>query len=171
MEAQQISTKGTDTRLMEFDTVASDQFDTKSKNEKIITFINGRKRSKRDSSESAKRPKEWQDYLNRMLNYEMWQESLTYIWRHYEEYERFRLSIKEIVEIYINENIIVNLLDINKWLVKEYTPYDSINILPSLVDIGGEIFKDARSTNELETKSINAFIQMKAKTLLFKELK
>ena len=90
MEAQQISTKGTDTRFMEFDTVASDQFDTKSKNEKIIAFINGRKRSKRDSSESAKRPKEWQDYLNRMLNYEMWQESLTYIWRHYEEYERFR---------------------------------------------------------------------------------
>lgn len=168
MEGLKVSPKGTDPRLMEFDTVSSDQFDTKNKNEKIITLINGRKQSRRDSSESAKGPREWQDYFGRMLSYQAQQEPLTYTWRDYEEYERFKLSVKEIVEAYINENIMVNLLDINKWLVKEYTPYNAISLLHSLVDIGREIFKDARSRNELESKSINAFVRSKAKTISFK---
>jgi hypothetical protein len=170
MEALQISTKSTDNQLIEFDTVASQQFDTKPKNEKIINLINTKKQLKRDSSESSKRLEQLLDYLNHTLDYQAWQESLTYIWQPYKEFEQFRLSIKEIVETYMSENIMLNL-DINKWLVKEYAPYDSINLLHSLVDIGREIFKDARSTNELEDKSINAFFQKKAKTIHFKELK
>ena len=67
--------------------------------------------------------------------------------------------------MYINENKVSNLEKINEWLVKEYTVYNSIELLHSLVDTEKEIFRDARPRNELESKSINAFIQSKAKTI------
>jgi flagellar biosynthesis regulator FlbT len=98
----------------------------------------------------------------------VWDKSLTYSWWVFEEYEQFKLSIKEIIEAYINENIVDNLLSINEWLVKEYTPYNAIDLLQSFVDIGGEIFKDARPRNELESKSIDAFVRSKAKTISLK---
>jgi len=93
----------------------------------------------------------------------------TYPWILYTTSIVFEKTIEKIISTYKKENIIHNL-DINDLFVREYPPHDSINVLHSLVDIGEEIFKDARPRNELEEKIINDFVRSKAKILSSKKL-
>ena len=158
MEAAEALTLNTDMQLKEYDTSTSEKFDTKNKNRKILSLIYEKIRRKRDSSESTEEWT-WDDYYGQQMP------QVSYVWTDVEQFDRLLSGIKEIIEVYINENKVSNLEKINEWLVKEYTVYNSIELLHSLVDTGKEIFRDARPRNELESKSINAFIQSKAKTI------
>ena len=158
MEAAEALTLNTDMQLKEYDTSTSEKFETKNKNRKILSLIYEKIRRKRGSSESTEEWT-WDDYYGQQMP------QISYVWTDVEQFDRLLSGIKEIIEVYINENKVSNLEKINEWLVKEYTVYNSIELLHSLVDTGKEIFRDARPRNELESKSINAFIQSKAKTI------
>lgn len=71
---------------------------------------------------------------------------------------------EDIIGSYKAENI-VHMLDINNRFVREYTHVNSLNILHSLIDIGTEIFKNARPRNDYESRKINEFIRSKARTI------
>lgn len=95
--------------------------------------------------------------------------SLTYSWMHFASSDVFEKTVEEIISVYKKENTVHNL-DINNLFVREYTPHVSLNLLHSLVDIGKQIFKDARPRNELEAKIIDDFVRSKTRVISSKQL-
>ena len=75
----------------------------------------------------------------------------------------------DIVEFYKLESIDSNL-NIKDLFIKEYEPNASINILHSLINIGSEIFQDARPSNAEESKIVKGFVRSKSKLISSKKL-
>ncbi|MFH1136441.1 MAG: hypothetical protein V1816_10205 [Pseudomonadota bacterium] len=70
----------------------------------------------------------------------------------------------KVIESYKRENT-VHMLNINSVFVKEYTPQISLEIFQSFIDIGTQMFKDARPKTEYEAKIVKNFVSSKAKTI------
>lgn len=144
----------------EFNTVAMGEFGTKHRNQKVGGFRCSKIQGEKDSSMSSS----WstiEDYLSYgIASYGIDQISQTCSRAFYNPPE----VLEEIISIYKNENIAHNL-NINDLFVREYKPHTEINLLHSLVDIGNEIFKDARPRNEVEAKIINDFVRSKTKVI------
>lgn len=145
-------------------TLSGEEYDIKRKNDKVFGVRCTRMQGKKDSSLSSK----WEDvneYLSCGLN------SLRRAWTPFADCwtilltsAPFEQAAEDIIETYKAENL-VHMLDINNLFVREYTPLSSIDVFHSLVDIGEEIFRDARPRNEDESKRIDDFVRSKAKTI------
>ena len=190
MEPTQLARSSANYDVNEFGSVTSERFDARTRNAKIINFITTRKRPVKGSSECSKLPDKCSAYLDQKHIDQSWlyewlscldQKSqvdlcerwqpLTYIWTDYSEYEVFASkSIKEIIEARYYESII-DKLDVNKWVVKEYTTGDALKVLHSILDVGKEIFDDSRPRTEMEARAVNSFFNKKARTIHYKELK
>lgn len=74
-----------------------------------------------------------------------------------------RKEIKELINEYNDRNF-------KEYFIVEYSFPNSLNLIDSLIGIGNELFKDARSRNELESKSIDDFFRSKARTIFRKKI-
>ena len=151
--------------LNELNTAASGFLDTKQRNQKVNGLHCARIQRKKGSSNSSF----WEtveEYLSCNLEEEV---SYFHPWVYYTVFGNFDKTVEELISTYKNENLAHNL-DINRLYIKEYTSYASINLLHSIVNIGEQIFKDARPRNELEEKFINSFVSSKSKVLSHRQL-
>lgn len=154
-----------------FDTPDLEKYDTKKKNEKILSLMKAQVYWKEASSESRK----WEelgDFVKVHYYGGLWREPPSHAWTvHTDELLGAPIvpNAKEIIETYKAENLIINL-DINSLYVKEYTPFDSIKLFHEIVDIGNQIFKDARSSSILEEKAIDSYFRSKTRAIRYKEL-
>jgi hypothetical protein len=162
-------------RESKFDTLDVEKFDTQNKNGKILSLItNAKRRCKEASSENQKWEEiESHENFGRIHYYlGIWREPRMHLWKgHTDDLGECLLAsdLREIIETYKKENLIINL-DINNLYVTEYTPHDSIKLLHQIVDIGKEIFKDARPSNVSEEKAIDTYFRSKTRTIHYKEL-
>ena len=143
----------------EYDT----EYDTKIRNQKVLGFRCATIQKSNDSSISST----WatvDDYLIFASSYlsENLPSTNAPLPEHAKIADVFR-------DVYKRENLLHNL-NINDLFVKEYMPQSSIKTLHSIIDIGKEIFGDARQRNEMEAKIINAFVRRKSKVISSKKL-
>lgn len=146
----------------EFNTAAADESVTKHKNQKVIGLLCSKMLGSKDSSMSLR----WgttEDYLSFGVASPDWPQAPR------TAFVLLDKSIEEIISTYKNENIVHNL-NINHLFVREYTHHTPVKLLHLLVDVGKEIFKDARPRNEVEAKIINDFVRSKSKVLFSKKL-
>ena len=83
---------------------------------------------------------------------------------------QFPNTKENIDEIIAAFRIKINNQDVTDLYVKAYKPQVSLNLLHSLVDIGAELFKDARPSNREESEIINSFVRSKSKVISSKKI-